>query len=81
MEESELVLEEVGMPSSGSTEAAALVSHANGLVTILRTLPSRAIGEAATRRGEKAERAFWLAGGASVFAGVDGWRAGESMSV
>lgn len=73
MEESELVLEEVGMPNSGSTLAAALVSQANGFVTIFRTLPSNAMGEAATRRGEKAERG--LEGGARVFAvaaGVDG---------
>lgn len=56
MDESELVLEDVGMPSSGSTEAAALVSHERGFDTILRTLPSSAMGEAATRSGEKAER-------------------------
>lgn len=55
--ERELVLEDIGMPSSGSTEAATLVSHENGFATILRTLPSRAMGEAAARSGEKAERA------------------------
>ncbi len=47
------------MPSSGSTDAAALVSQESGFVTIFRTLPNRAMGDAATRRGEKAERAFW----------------------
>ena len=52
-----MVLEDIGMPSSGSTEAATLVSHENGFATILRTLPSRAMGEAAARSGEKAERA------------------------
>lgn len=44
------------MPNSGSTAAAALVSHDKGFVTIFRTLPSRAMGEAATRKGERVER-------------------------
>lgn len=84
MEESELVLEEVGIPRSDSTVDAALVSHDKGFDTILRTLPSNSMGEAATRRGEKAERVGWLdGGGASVLAatGVAVFRAGESVSV
>jgi hypothetical protein len=91
MEESELVLDEVGMPRSCSTVLAAAaaavpVSHESGFVTILRTLPRRAMGEAATRRGEKAERAFpaataGLAGGASVLAdGVEGCAGEKSES-
>lgn len=51
------MLDDVGIPSSGSTDdATVLVSQDNGFVTIFRTLPSSAIGVAATRIGEKAER-------------------------
>lgn len=76
------MLDDRGMPSSGSAAAAALVSHERGFVTILRTLPRRAIGEAATRKGEKAEREAVFEGGASVFAaGVDSCCAmGESAA-
>ncbi len=82
MDESELVLEDVGMPNSGPVEAEAPVSQESGFVTILRTLPSRAMGVAATRSGENAERVDGLLGGASALAeGVEGRRAGESVSV